>query len=236
MLADVKGKKEASMIELLSVRSMPKAVYTTKNIGHYGLGFDHYTHFTSPIRRYPDMMVHRLLDAYLKHQPYSNADELELLCKQSSDMERMAAEAERASIKFKQVEFMEDKVGEIFKGVITGVTEWGIYAEITENKCEGLIRMRDMRDDHYYYEEDNYRYVGKNSGKIYGLGDDVWIEVKSADLIKKQLTYVFALGKDTKAPGGKVFDEAGSGNFSAGHKKPNKGKFGGNKSKGRGRK
>lgn len=191
LLVDVKGKKEGNMIELLTLRSMPKAVYTTKNIGHYGLGFDYYTHFTSPIRRYPDVLVHRLLDAKLKGQVYSNQEELEMLCKHSSDMERMAAEAERASIKYKQVEFMEDKVGQIFKGTISGVTEWGIYVEITENKCEGMIRSRDMHDDRYYFDEDNFRYVGRNTGRVYALGDSVMIEVKRADLAKKQLDFAF---------------------------------------------
>ncbi len=191
LLVDVKGKKEGGMIELLTLRSMPKAVYTVKNIGHYGLGFEYYTHFTSPIRRYPDVLVHRLLEAKLNHKLYSNADELEMLCKHSSDMERMAAEAERASIKYKQVEFMEDKVGQTFPGVISGVTEWGIYVEIIENKCEGMIKARDMRDDNYYFDEDNYRYVGRNTGRIYSLGDTVTIEVKRADLIKKQLDFAF---------------------------------------------
>ncbi|MFL5752845.1 MAG: RNB domain-containing ribonuclease, partial [Bacteroidia bacterium] len=191
LLVDVKGKKEGNMIELLTLRSMPKAIYTTKNIGHYGLGFDYYTHFTSPIRRYPDVLVHRLLEAKLRGQTYSNQEELEMLCKHSSDMERMAAEAERASIKYKQVEYMEDKVGQIFKGTISGVTEWGIYVEITENKCEGMIRSRDMQDDRYQFDEDNFRYVGRNTGRTYALGDSVMIEVKSADLAKKQLNFAF---------------------------------------------
>ncbi len=192
LLTDVKNKKEAGMIELLTVRSMPKAIYTTKNAGHYGLGFEYYTHFTSPIRRYPDVMVHRLLEAKLNHQKYSSKDELEQLCKHSSEMERTAAEAERASIKYKQVEFMEDKIGQIFKGVISGVTEWGIYVEIIENKCEGMIRSKNMTDDIYVYDEDNYRYVGRNRGKIYSLGDTVSIIVKRADLMKKQLDFGFA--------------------------------------------
>jgi ribonuclease R len=192
MLNEVKGKKEAGMIELLAIRSMPKAIYTTKNIGHYGLGFEYYTHFTSPIRRYPDMLVHRLLQAHLNKQHYLDAEALETLCKHSSDMEKQAAEAERSSIKYKQVEFMKDKEGMVFQAVISGVTEWGIYAEISENKCEGMVRMRDNKDDTFYFDEDNYRYVGKRTGKVYSLGDTVWVEVKRADLIKKQLDYAFA--------------------------------------------
>jgi ribonuclease R len=191
LLKDVKGKKEGSMIELLTLKSMPKAVYTTQNVGHYGLGFEHYTHFTSPIRRYPDVLVHRLLEAHLEGVNYSSKEELEMLCKHSSDMERMASDAERASIKFKQVEFMEDKVGQSFKGTISGVTEWGIYVEINENKCEGMIRVRDMRDDSYHFDSDNFRYVGRNTGKIYALGETVWVEVKKADVIRKQLDYAF---------------------------------------------
>jgi ribonuclease R len=192
LLADVKNKKEQSMMELLAVRSMPKAIYTTKNVGHYGLGFDFYTHFTSPIRRYPDVLVHRLLEARLNNKIYSNKDELEFLCKHSSDMERTAAEAERASVKYKQVEFMKDRIGETFDGVISGVTEWGIYVEVVENKCEGMIRSRDLKGDHFMYDEDNYRYIGKNTNKIYALGDPVKIIVVEADLIKKQLNYAFA--------------------------------------------
>jgi len=191
LLQDVKNKKEQGMIELLAVRSMPKAIYTTKNVGHYGLGFDYYTHFTSPIRRYPDVLVHRLLEARLNGKTYSDKDELEFLCKQSSDQERMAAEAERASIKYKQVEFMSEKVGQTFDGVISGVTEWGIYVEIVENKCEGMIRNRDIKGDQFFFDEENYRYVGRNTGKIYTLGDTVKITVVSADLVKKQLNFAF---------------------------------------------
>ncbi|MBL7910529.1 MAG: ribonuclease R [Bacteroidia bacterium] len=192
LLVDVKNKKEQGMIEMLAVRSMPKAIYTTKNAGHYGLGFEYYTHFTSPIRRYPDVMVHRLLEARLNGTKYSNQDDLEKLCKHSSDQERVAAEAERASVKYKQVEFMSDKIGQTFDALISGVTEWGIYAEIIENKCEGMIKSRDLKGDQFSYDSDNYRYVGRNTGKIYTLGDPVQIVVVDADLVKKQLNFAFA--------------------------------------------
>jgi ribonuclease R len=201
LLLDVKNKKEQGMIELLAVRSMPKAIYTTKNAGHYGLGFDYYTHFTSPIRRYPDVLVHRLLEAKLNNKTYSTKDELEFLSKHSSDMERTAAEAERASVKYKQVEFMSDKVGQTFDAVISGVTEWGIYAEIVENRCEGMIKARDLTGDTFSYDRENYRYVGRHTNKIYSLGDPVRIIVKSADLTKKQLDFGFA---DTPAVGKKT--------------------------------
>ena len=196
LLVDVKNKKEQSMMELLAVRSMPKAIYTTKNVGHYGLGFDYYTHFTSPIRRYPDVLVHRLLEARLAGKHYSNEQELEFLCKHSSDMERTAAEAERASVKYKQVEFMKDRIGEVFDGIISGVTEWGIYVEIVENRCEGMVKVRDMRSDQFIFDEDNYRYIGKNSNRIFALGDPVKVIVKEADLVKKQLTYAFDEGEE----------------------------------------
>lgn len=193
LMSDVKNKKEQGIIELLAIRSMPKAIYTTDNSGHYGLGFEYYTHFTSPIRRYPDVLVHRLLEARLHNETYSNQKELENLCKHSSDMERMAAEAERASVKFKQVEFMQDKVGMEFAGVISGVTEWGIYVEIIENKCEGMIRSRELRGDTFVFDEDNYRYVGRNTGKIYALGDTVNVMVKGTDLLKKTLDFEFVV-------------------------------------------
>lgn len=198
LLHDIKNKKEQSMIELLAVRSMPKAVYTTKNSGHYGLGFEYYTHFTSPIRRYPDVLVHRLLEAKLNHTHYLKADELEQLAKHSSEMEKLAADAERASVKYKQVEFLEDKIGQTFKGVISGVTEWGIFVEIIENKCEGRVSIRDMKDDQYAFDEDNYRIVGRRTGRIYTLGDTVMIKVKRADLVKKQLDFEFIEQVQTK--------------------------------------
>lgn len=200
LLTDVKDKREQGMIELLAVRSMPKAVYTTKNTGHYGLGFEYYTHFTSPIRRYPDVLVHRLLDAKLQNRTYSSREELEFLSKHSSDQERTAAEAERASVKYKQVEFMSDKVGETFEGVISGVTEWGIYVEIIENKCEGMVKARDIGKDYFMFDKDNFRYVGRSTGKIYSLGDKVKIVVRGADLIKKQLDFVFAEEAEERQP------------------------------------
>ena len=189
LLKDVAGKKEQNIIETLALRSMAKAVYSTDNIGHYGLAFKHYTHFTSPIRRYPDMMVHRLLTAYLQKDNPESKDKYQKLCDHSSKMERLATEAERASIKYKQVEFMSDKIGKAFEGVISGVTEWGIYVEIIENQCEGMIHIRELADDFYEYDEENYCIKGRHTGKEYTLGDRVNVEVVKADLQKKQLDY-----------------------------------------------
>ena len=171
---------------------MAKAIYSTDNIGHYGLAFKHYTHFTSPIRRYPDMMVHRLLTLYLNREIPGGHDKYEKLCEHSSKMERLATEAERASIKYKQVEFMSDKIGKTFEGVISGVTEWGIYVEIIENQCEGMIHIRELADDFYEYDEENYCIKGRHTGKEYMLGDRINVEVVKADLQKKQLDYKLA--------------------------------------------
>ncbi|MCD4832847.1 MAG: ribonuclease R [Bacteroidales bacterium] len=192
LLDEVQGKKEQNVIETLAVRSMAKAIYSTKNVGHYGLSFPYYTHFTSPIRRYPDMMVHRMLTDYIKGEKSKNKDKYEDMCKHSSEMEKRAAEAERASIKYKQVEFMKEHIGEDFDGIISGVTEWGFYVELNESKCEGLVHIRELDDDYYFFDEDNYSIIGRRNKKTYQLGDPVKIKIVKADLEKKQLDYTLA--------------------------------------------
>ena len=193
MLDDVKGKKEQNLIETVSIRAMQKACYSTHNIGHYGLGFEYYTHFTSPIRRYPDMMVHRLLTKYLdEHGRTVSEKKYEALCEHSSAMEQLAAQAERASIKYKQVEFMQEHLGQVYDGVISGVTEWGLYVELNENKCEGMIPIRDLDDDYYEYDEKNYCLRGRRKKHVYSLGDAVTIKVARANLEKKQLDFALA--------------------------------------------
>jgi len=187
LMADVKGKKIQDMVETLAVRTMAKAEYSTTNIGHYGLAFKFYTHFTSPIRRYPDMMVHHMLGDYLEGKDSKNSKKYEKKCRHSSDMEQRAEEAERASIKYKQVEFMLDKIGSRYEGIISGVAEWGIYVEIVENLCEGLVPMRELLDDFYEYDEDNYCLTGRHTGKKYQLGDTVNVEILRANLPKRQL-------------------------------------------------
>lgn len=198
MLADVKGRGEENFLSTLAIRSMAKAIYTTQNIGHYGLAFDYYTHFTSPIRRYPDMMVHRLLERYLSGGRSVNQPKLEDQCKHSSDMEQLAANAERASIKYKQVEYMSDHLGEVYEGVVSGVTEWGLYVELSENMCEGLVPVRDLPGDYYDFDEKNYALVGRRTGVRYRLGDKVKVQVARCSLERKQLD--FALLDDEGNP------------------------------------
>ncbi len=192
LLEDSQGKGEENLIETLAIRSMAKAEYSTQNIGHYGLAFDYYSHFTSPIRRYPDVMAHRLLFDYENGKPGAPATHYEELCKHSSDMEKKAQDAERDSIKLKQVEFMADKIGHEFEGLISGVSKWGLFVEIKENKIEGMIRMSDLDDDYYYLDENNFQVIGNNKRKVYKLGNPVKIKIKSTDFIKKELNFQLA--------------------------------------------
>jgi len=189
LMNDIEGKAEEHLISQLAIRTMAKAVYSTDNHGHYGLGFRHYTHFTSPIRRYPDVMVHRLLQHYLDGGNAVNPEDLEEKCKHSSEREKLATDAERASIKFMQVKFMQDKVGEIFGGVVSGVSEWGLFVELENNQCEGLIRMKNLDDDFYVFNPENFAIEGKRSGKIYRIGDELTVKIIKADLSKKQLDF-----------------------------------------------
>ena len=189
LLDDIQGKKEENLIETVSIRAMQKARYSTHNIGHYGLAFDYYTHFTSPIRRFPDMMVHRLVTRYMDGGRSVSETKYEDLCDHSSNMEQIAANAERASIKYKQVEFMSERLGQTYDGVISGVTEWGLYVELIENKCEGMIPIRDLDDDYYEFDEKNYCLRGRRKNRIYSLGDAITVKVARANLEKKQLDF-----------------------------------------------
>lgn len=189
LLSDVQGKKEQNMVDTLTIRTMSKAYYSTKNIGHYGLAFDHYSHFTSPIRRYPDVMTHRLLQQYLDNKKSAKEEEYEAKSHHSSEMESLATNAERDSIKFMQVKFMIDHQDEEFLGVISGVTEWGIYVEIIDNKCEGMVRLKDIKEDHFEFDQEQYAIIGRKTGKTYTLGDEVYVKVKNADLVKRHLDF-----------------------------------------------
>lgn len=189
LFQQIAGKGEQNMIETIAIRTMSKAIYSTTNIGHYGLAFKHYTHFTSPIRRYPDLMVHRLLERYLEGGNSVPSGEYEEYCDHCSDMEKKAAEAERASVKYKQAEYLLDKIGEQFNGVISGVSKWGIYVELEGNKCEGMIPITRLDDDFYTLDEDNYQIIGRRYKKVFRLGDNISIIVKSIDLQKKQMTF-----------------------------------------------
>ena len=189
LLKEVHGKKEQNLVDTLTIRTMSKAEYTTHNIGHYGLAFDYYSHFTSPIRRYPDVMAHRLLQLYLDGGKSANEEVYEDKCNHSSNMEGLATRAERDSIKYMQIKFMDDHKDEEFVGVISGVTDWGIYVEIIDNKCEGMVSVRDMKDDHYAFDQDQYAMVGRNTQIMYQLGDEVLVKVKNTDLVKKHLDF-----------------------------------------------
>jgi ribonuclease R len=191
LMAEVNGKKEQNLIDTLAIRSMSKAKYSTDNIGHYGLAFEYYSHFTSPIRRYPDVMVHRLLQFYLDGGKSVDEDTYEAKCLHSSTMEGLATNAERDSIKYMQVKYMQNHQDQEFLGVISGVTEWGIYVEIIENKCEGMVRTRDIKEDYYTFDEKQYALVGSNSDRLLQLGDEIYVKVKNADLVKKQLDFNF---------------------------------------------
>ena len=189
MLSNIKGKPEQNMIDTLVLRCMSKAIYTTNNIGHYGLAFDNYTHFTSPIRRYPDILTHRLLQHYIDGKKPVNKKILEESCVHSSYKEQLSTKAERASIKYMQIKYMEDKIGKKYMGVISGVTDRGIYVEIIENKCEGMISIKDINDDQYFFDERKHQLEGYTFGNKYILGDTINIIVKKADIINRYLDF-----------------------------------------------
>ena len=190
LMANVIGKPEQGMVQQIAVRTMAKAVYTTQNIGHYGLGFDYYSHFTSPIRRYPDLIFHRLLAQYQSGNYSGSSEALESTAKHCSNMEKKAVEAERASVKYKQVEFLEDKVGQEFEGIVAGVTKWGIYVELTENRCEGMVGLHDMEGDYYEVDQEQYCVRGRSSGDVIRLGDKVMIEIKGTSTRNRTIDFL----------------------------------------------
>ncbi len=205
LFVDMEGKGEQNMIDTIAIRTMSKAYYSTQNIGHYGLSFPYYTHFTSPIRRYPDLMVHRLLEWYLQNGVSADIEVYEDRCKHSSIMERKAAEAERTSVKYKQAEFLSDKIGQNFSALISGVSKWGIYAEIEENKCEGMISLNSLQDDYYYLDEDNYQVIGRRYGRQYKLGDSICIKVLKVDMQKKQMDFALVEDEENRGEGKQQF-------------------------------
>lgn len=196
LMTAVEGRPEQNVVQSIAIRSMAKAIYTTKNVGHYGLGFKYYSHFTSPIRRYPDVIAHRLLEQYLNGDFKVNEKELEEACRHSSEMERKAAEAERASVKYKQAEYLSDQIGKEFDGIISGVTGWGVFVELKDNKCEGMLRLAALKDDHYDFDEKNFQVIGRRTGKTYRLGDEIRVRIAKTDILKRAVDFELPVSDD----------------------------------------